>query len=98
MIEQFTWNKETDIATFKLAGKGFHHDLHRLCQIVTKANRQFDGTYWRVKYASQYAPECSVQWPEFSSWMSDFKNQLELPTPMPVAQPDGTPYDPTTTD
>lgn len=92
MITQFTLNKETDTAVFKLAGKDFHRDLHRLCQVVSKANRRFDGEYWHVKYASQYADFGLVAWPEFVHWMKDFENQLELPIQVPVAQPDGTPF------
>ena len=97
MIEQFTLNKQTDVATFKLSGRGFHRDLHRLCQVVKKEHRYFENGYWHVRYASQYADFDLVAWPEFVNWMKDFENQLELPVQMPVAQPDGTPYDPETT-
>jgi len=79
MIKEFTMNKKDDIAIFKLGGTGFHQDLHRLCQIVKKVNRRFDGEYWHVKYASQYADTCAAWWPEFAHWVKDFENQMELP-------------------
>lgn len=92
MIVDFTLNKETDTATLKLGGDNFHHDLHLMCQIVSKENRSFNGAYWSIKYASQYAKECTTRWPEFTQWVEDFQKQIELPIQVPVAQPDGTPY------
>jgi hypothetical protein len=79
MIVQFTYNKETDVAILRLGGKGFHEDLHRLAQIVLPKNRKFDGTYWHIKYASQYADQVEERWPEFANWVKDFENQMELP-------------------
>ena len=78
MIEQFTMNKETGTAFFMLAGKGFHHDLHRLCTVVSKEDRKFEAPYWRVRHAREYAEKFSEQWPEFTAWVHQFENQLEL--------------------
>ncbi len=79
MIVKFTLDKDTDVAFLKLGGKGFHHDLHRLCQIVSKENRQFSKGYWRIKYTSQYAQECLTRWPDFYHRYTDSMNQMELP-------------------
>ena len=81
MIIDFTLNKETDVAIFKLGGEKFHHDLHVLCQVVTKNHRFFKDGRWHVRYASQYKSYFETQrpWPEFVQWMNDFENQMELP-------------------
>ena len=79
MIVNFTLDKEADTALVQLGGKGFHRDLHRLCQIVSKENRHFTGKYWRIKYASQYAKECITRWPDFYHRHTDSMNQMSLP-------------------
>lgn len=78
MILEFTMNKQTKTAVFKLGNEGFHQDLHRLCSVVPARNRNFDGERWHVKYADQYAVHFKDWWPEFYNWVRDFENQLEL--------------------
>jgi hypothetical protein len=79
MIEKFIWNKDTDVAILLLRGKGFHQDLHRLCSVVKREHRKFDGQYWHIQYASQYTQQLKDWWPEFANWMNDFERQLQLP-------------------
>ena len=71
-------NKEKDIAIFKLGGTGFHKDLHRMCEVIPPKNRHFDGERWHIKYASQYAEQLHVWWPEFATWVKEFQNQMEF--------------------
>lgn len=78
MIKNFSLNKEMDIAIVELGGEGFHRDLHRLCKVVSQDHRRFDGKRWFVEHASLYAIEFRNWWPEFSHWVWDFEQQLEL--------------------
>jgi hypothetical protein len=71
-------NKESDMAFVKLGGRGFHQDLHRLCSVVAREHRRFNGSEWRIMYASQYAEQFKEWWPEFYNWVHDFQNQMEL--------------------
>ncbi len=75
MIMDFTMNLEKNEALVRLGGEGFHHDLHRLCSVVPRDDREFNGTHWRIKNVWMYSDAFREWWPEFTAWCEDFDKQ-----------------------
>jgi hypothetical protein len=72
-------NKATREVIIKISGRGFHRDLHRLCSVVAKPDRRFDGEYWHIKEGITYADLFKEWWPEYCRAVKAFEGQLELP-------------------